>query len=64
MMARALTCIALGLTGLNGLLPADPRPLTGQQLQAKAKWASKEKVCAKIKKRKKTIELCKKWGLA
>jgi hypothetical protein len=50
--------------GANGLLPADPRPLTGQQLQAKAKWASKEKVCAKAKKRKKTIELCKKWGLA
>ena len=64
MMARALTCIALGLTGLNGLLPTDPQPLTGQQLQAKAKQASKEKVCAKAKRRKKTIELCKKWGLA
>ena len=50
--------------GANGLLPSKPVPLTGQQLQAKAKWASKEKVCAKIKKRKKTIELCKKWGLA
>lgn len=64
MMARALTCIALGLTGLNGLLPTDSQPLTGQQLQAKAKWASKEKVCANAKRRKKTLELCKKWGLA
>ena len=64
MMARALTCIALGLTGLNSLLPTDQQPLTGQQLQAKAKQASKEKICANAKRRKKTQELCKKWGLA
>lgn len=64
MMAKALTCLALGLTGLNGLLPTDPQPLTGQQLQAKAKQAAKEKICANAKRRKKTQELCKKRGLA
>jgi hypothetical protein len=50
--------------GANGLLPAKPVPLTGQQLQAKAKWASKEKICAKAKRSKKTLALCKQWGLA
>ena len=64
MISRVVLCLCMAGFGVNGLLPADPQPLTGQQLQAKAKWASKEKVCAKIKKRKKTIELCKKWGLA
>ena len=64
MISRVVLCLCVAGFGANGLLPAKPVPLTGQQLQAKAKWASKEKVCAKVKKRKKTQELCKKWGLA
>lgn len=65
MMARQLFVgLLLGWIGLSGLLPAAPGPLTPHQLQAKAKQASKEKVCAKAKQRKKTAELCKQWGLA
>ena len=65
MMARRLFVgLLLGWIGLAGLLPAAQVPLNGQQLQAKAKQASKEKVCAKAKRRKKTLELCKQWGLA
>jgi hypothetical protein len=63
-ISRVVLCLLMVGAGLGGLMPSEPVPLTGQQLQAKAKWASKEKVCAKAKKRKKTIELCKKWGLA
>jgi hypothetical protein len=64
MMSRIFTCLAIGFGGINGLLPVEPQPATGQQLQAKAKQASKDKICAKAKRRKKTLELCKKWGLA
>lgn len=64
MMARVVVCLMIGCTGLNGLLPSDPGPLTAKQLQAKAKQASKEKICAKAKRSKKTLALCKQWGLA
>lgn len=65
MMARHLFVgLLLGWIGLTGLLPAAQGPLTSQQLQAKAKDRSKDKICNKIKKRKKAQELCKKWGLA
>lgn len=64
MMARHLFVgLLLGWIGLTGLLPAAQGPLTGQQLQAKAKLASKEKVCAKAKKRKQLKALCEKWGM-
>jgi hypothetical protein len=63
MMARVVACLMIGCTGLSGLLPSDPGPLTGQQLQAKYKQVSKEKVCAKAKRSKKTRELCKQWGM-
>lgn len=64
MISRVALCLCLAGFGGNGLLPAAPGPLTGQQLQAKAKQVSKEKICAKAKRRKKTLELCKQWGLA
>lgn len=64
MISRVVLCLCMAGFGVNGLLPAKPVPLTGQQLQAKAKQASKDKVCANAKRRKKTQELCKKWGLA
>jgi hypothetical protein len=64
MISRVVLCLCVAGFGANGLLPAKPLPLTGQQLQAKAKQASKDKVCANAKRRKKTQELCKKWGLA
>lgn len=62
MISRVALCLLMICMGLAGLL-AKPVPLTGQQLQAKARWASKDKVCAKAKKSKKTIELCNKWGI-
>ena len=63
MISRVVLCLLMICTGLPVLL-AKPAPLTVQQLQAKAKWASKEKICAKPKLRKKTVELCQQWGLA
>ena len=64
MMARHLFVgLLLGWIGLTGLLPAAPEPLTPRQLQAKAKLASKEKVCSRVKRSKQTSELCKKWGM-
>ncbi len=62
MKSRLALCSLMICMGLAGLL-AKPAPLTGQQLQVKARWASKDKVCAKVKKSKKTIELCNKWGI-
>ena len=64
MISRVVLCLCVAGFGANGLLPAKPVPLTGQQVQAKAKQASKDKVCANAKRRKKTLALCKQWGLA
>jgi membrane protease subunit (stomatin/prohibitin family) len=65
MMARHLFVgLLLGWIGLTGLLPAVQGPLTGQQLQAKAKQASKDKVCAKVRKSNQLKALCEKWGKA
>ena len=64
MISRVVLCLCVAGFGANGLLPAKPVPLTGHQVQAKAKQASKDKVCANAKRRKKTLELCKQWGLA
>ena len=63
MKSRLVLCSLMICMGLAGLL-AKPAPLTGQQLQAKYKQVSKEKVCAKAKRSKKTLALCKQWGLA
>ena len=62
MISRVLLCLLMICMGLAGLL-AMPVPVTSQQLQAKARWASKAKVCAKAKKSKKTIEICNEWGI-
>ncbi|CAB4153970.1 hypothetical protein UFOVP628_42 [uncultured Caudovirales phage] len=64
MMARHLFAgLLLGWIGLTGLLPAVQGPLTGQQLQAKAKQASKARICDKKKLSSKTKALCNKWGM-
>jgi hypothetical protein len=63
MISRLVLCLLMICFGLLGLL-AKPAPLTAQQLQAKARWAAKEKICAKPKRRKNTLKLCQQWGLA
>ena len=62
-MARVILCLFGACLGLAGLLPPEPKPVTGYQLQLKAKQMSKVKVCSKVNRRKKTTQLCKRWGL-
>jgi hypothetical protein len=65
MIDRLILSAAVGLIGLNGLLPASPQkpvPLTSAQLQAKGKHKSISNVCDKKKKSKKVKEMCDRWG--
>ena len=63
MIDKLIISAVLGVVGFNGLFPDPPQPLTGRQLQVKAKEASKSAVCNKSKKQSKTLQqLCKRWG--
>lgn len=65
MIDKIIVSAVLGTVGYSGLFPDPPQapaPLTGWQLQVKAKQASKSEVCAKKKQSKTVKELCKRWG--
>jgi hypothetical protein len=62
MIDKLIISAVLGVVGFNGLFPDTPQPLTGRQLQVKAKEASKSAVCNKKKKSKTVKQLCKRWG--
>jgi len=62
MIDRLILSAALGITGLNGLYPAEPVPMTASQLQVKAKERSISKLCAKKKKSETVKEICTRWG--
>ena len=62
MIDKIILSAVLGVVGFNGLFPDPPKPLTGRQLQVKAKEASKSEVCNKKKKSKTVQQLCKRWG--
>jgi hypothetical protein len=62
MIDKIILSAVLGVVGFNGLFPDPPQPLTGRQLQVKAKEASKSEVCKKKKQSKTVQQLCKRWG--
>lgn len=64
MIDKIIVSAVLGAVGYNGLFPDPPQPpapLTGWQLQLKAKAASKSEVCKGKQKSKTVKDLCKRW---
>jgi hypothetical protein len=61
MIDRLILSAVLGITGWNGLYPAEPPPLTASQLQVKAKHKSVSDLCAKKRKSQKVKEICQRW---
>jgi hypothetical protein len=62
MISRSFLLLAMILWSAISLFPTTA-PATPTELSVKAKFFSKQKVCAKKKKTKHVRELCKKWQI-
>ena len=60
MLDRLILSAVLGVTGWNGLYPAEPAP-PQKTLKQKAKERSISQMCDRKSKSKTTKELCKRW---
>jgi hypothetical protein len=61
MFERIVLCVAMCVTGYNGLFPDPPKPLTPAQLQVKAKEESISAMCDRKPKSKEAKDLCRRW---
>jgi hypothetical protein len=59
MISRILICASMAVVGLNGMLPAPPKPLT---LREKMIERQQAKICDKKKLKQRTRQLCREWG--
>jgi hypothetical protein len=58
---RLILSAVLGITGLNGLFPDTPQPLTQAQLRVQAKKKSISEMCDRKPKSNAAKNLCRRW---